>query len=165
MKRLLAFQTIVSIFILLVIAGCATKSVEPPSQATLQTRNLKPSPGKALVYYYNHKRFLGVPNVSLDEMSSEIEKGTYVLWEVEPGTYHLEFTHTQAVFVETVELDITCQADQIYYFQMLGHDRETHKIGQVDNETGRTKIEQFRLTNWFQDGELVTEDEPSQKAE
>jgi hypothetical protein len=154
MKRFFAFQMILSLFVLLIIVGCATKSVSPPSQTTLQTRNLEPSPGKALVYYYNHKRFLGSTNVSLDEMSSEVKKDFYVVWEVDPGEYHLKFTHKQAIFVEKVELDITCEADQVYYFHMLGSDRETHKIGQVDNETGQTQIEQFRLASWFKDGAL-----------
>lgn len=154
MKRLFAFQMILSLFIVMVIIGCAAKSVAPPSQTTLQTRNLKPSPGKALVYYYNDKRFLGSTNVSLDEMSSEIKKDSYVVWEVDPGEYHLEFTHTQAIFVENVELDITCEANQSYYFHMLGHDRETHKIGQADNEIGQVNIERFSLAGWFKDGAL-----------
>jgi hypothetical protein len=159
MKRLFAFQLILSLFIVIMITGCATKkSIAPPSQATLQTRNLKPSPGKALVYYYNTKRFLGSTNVSLDEMSSEIKKDFYVVWEVDPGEYHLEFTHTQAIFVENVELDITCEANQIYYFHMLGYDRETHKLGRIDNETGQAQIEQLRVASWFKDGELVSPD-------
>jgi hypothetical protein len=142
----------------MVIAGCAAKSVAPPSQATLQTRNLKPSPEKALVYYYNTKRFLGSTNVSLDEMSSEVKKDSYVVWEVDPGVHHLEFIHTQTIFVENVELDIICEANQIYYFHMLGHDRKTHKIGPIDNETGQAQIEQLTVASWFKDGELVSTD-------
>jgi hypothetical protein len=164
MKRLLTVDIGLFILMTLVIAGCAAKSVAPPTQATLQTRTLKPSSGKALVYYYNHKRFLGSTSVSLDKMSSHIGKDAYVVWEVDPGAYHLEFYY-KGILPEKVGLDITCEADHIYYFHMLGHERATHNIAQADDQTGRANIEKFALSGWFKDGSLVAITEPAPKVE
>ena len=91
-------------------------------------------------------------------MSVKIKKNRYVVWEVDPGDYHLEFCH-RGILVERVELDITCEADQISYFYMIGTDRETHQILQADNETGRARVGEFSLAGWFKNGSLVTESE------
>lgn len=156
MKNPSRIHMIVLIVLLWTLGGCAVKSVNsPPSKATTQTRALQPSPGKALVYYVNRRIHLGSAKIALDGMSSPLEQYTYIVWEVEPGEHHLEFKKSATIFTETVALDIVCEAEQIYYFHMIGNDRETHKIVQVKNDQGREVVEKYEVAAWFRDGESV----------
>jgi len=162
MKRFLPVHIGLFVLVIFYITGCTTKPVTPPTQATLQTRDLQPSAGKALVYYYNDKIFFNAPLVSLDGASSQFSRNTYVVWEVNPGKHHLEFQRSglaSLTSAETVKLEITCESDQTYYFYMQGYDRDTHKIVQADEQAGRAKIEKFSLAGWFKDGVQVSEPE------
>ena len=174
MKRLFTVQMLSFLFIVWLLVGCAAKPVAPPSQATLQTRTLQPSPGKALVYYYNHRLFLGSTRVSLDNLSSENKKDTYVVWEVDPGKHHLEFYY-KGLLPHKFGLDITCEADRSYYFYLHKAvrtdlpegppDWETYKITQADDKTGRANIEKFALSGWFKDGVLAASAESEKETQ
>ena len=156
MKNLSRIHMIVLMILLWTLGGCAAKSVNsPPSKATTQTRALQPSPGKALVYYVNRLIYVGSAEIALDGMSSPLERDTYIVWEVAPGEHHLEFKKSATIFTETVGLDIFCEAEQIYYFHMIGNDRETHEIVQVKNNQGREAVEMYTVAAWFRDGESV----------
>lgn len=164
MKRCCAVYLLFWLGIVGLLAGCAGKPVGPASQETLQTRALKPAPGKALVYYYNHRLFLGATNVTLDKLTSAIGSNKYVVWEIEPGKHRLEFSY-QSLFAHKFELELTCAADQTYYFFLQSEtrfdlpsddpNRNTYAIVAADEQTGRAQIEKFGLAGWFEDGVLV----------
>ncbi len=158
----LTCRIVSGMFVILVVvifnAGCASNADLPPSQHTLLTRELEPSEGSALVYFYYEKLSVKPTEVALNGAVSEIGRNSYVVWEIEPGTYPLTFTFRGGTFLtEEIATTITCEAGQTYYFRLAGHDKETHDIVRVDAETGQEKIGEFDLINWFRDGELVEE--------
>jgi uncharacterized caspase-like protein len=174
MKHFLIVHIWLCVLVSFFITGCASKTVTPSTQATLQTRALQPSAGKAIVYYYNDKRFLGSTSVSLDKLSSHIAKNAYVVWEVEPGKHYLEFYY-KGILAHKFGADIACEADRIYYFYLRSvqrldlpsddPNRETYEITQADDKTGQANIEQFALSGWFKDGSLVATAEPASTIE
>ena len=144
------------IFCIASSVGCASNTKLPPSQQTLLTRELQPPDGKSLVYFYYEKFSTKPTEVVLNEVASEIKRNSYIVWEIEPGTYPLEFKFQGGTWLsEVVTITMTCEAGQVYYFHLTGIDKETHQIVPVDTKTGQKKIRNFDLISWFKDGVLV----------
>lgn len=129
------------------LSSCAGKPA-PVSQAQIDALNLKPPPGKALVCYFNNKRFIGSTKVMLEERENPLNYNTYVVWEVDPGKYLLKF-HRQGLLPEDVKLTISCEADQVYYFYLIGDDRETHKIVQDTPDSAVARLMPMKLLKRF----------------
>lgn len=161
MQFILGRVRVIGLLITFLFAGCASQPQNmTPSQATLDTRTLQPTSGTALVYYLCEWSYFGEPRIALDGLESPLKRYRYVVWEVAPGAHHLEFKKNSGAFEENVELDMQCEANQVYYFVMAGDDRETHKIVPLDNAKNQALIDKYHLGSWFKDGALVTS-EPS----
>lgn len=145
----------------------------PPGPEDVQAKNLTPSPGKSLVYFYYGRIYpWGFPEVSLHNAASLINNNMYVLWEVSPGTYPLTFTLPGRRFCQDIVASVvTLEANRSYYFRLHSYrpvwrggawigrcyDRQELLFRLVLSNTseGQQNIERFSLVSWFRDGERV----------
>jgi len=150
---------------LMIFSGCSSNTTKkkPQSPEDIGTKALTPPAGKSLVYLYYGRTMLGGGTlVSLDEMSSQIEKDTYVVWEVAPGTYEMQFILKKLMSQETIKKKISCEPNQIYYFRLYS-DTDTsrdpnvtvYSIRESSESAGQKAVQEFNLMTWYRDGTVV----------
>ncbi len=155
------------LFAIVACIGCGevfSTSKPPQTAEDIQTKNMLPPPGKALVYFY-YGRFIagGGAEVSLDGISSQIGKDRYIVWEVAPGEHTLEFLLKKVMSQKTMTSTLSCEPDQIYYYRLYSYTDKSQQsrgvtaydIRRSKDSDGRKKIQEFSLTAWFRDGEAV----------
>jgi len=146
------------------LAGCGTSTVFTPTPETLQTRDLKPSDGKALVYFYFEWIFFGgTTEVSLDGMVSPLKKNTYVVWEVAPGTHQMELHYISKFSGDRIPFTIICEPDRSYYVHPIAvdiGDKPQDKIVLADEQTWQKKAPKLQVIQWFKDGAPMMTQKP-----
>lgn len=150
---------------IMILSGCSSNTAKsrPQTQEEIQTKAMTPSPGKSLVYLYYGRALLGGgTSVSLDEMSSAIEKDTYVVWEVAPGKYNMQFVLKKLMSEEVVKRKISCEPNQIYYFRLYSETDTSrdpnvtiYSIKESSQSAGQDAVREFSLMAWFRDGSVV----------
>ena len=150
---------------LLMLSSCSsnTSKVRPQTPEDIHTKEMTPSPGKSLVYLYYGRTMLGRgAAVSLDEMTSTIEKDTYVVWEVSPGKHDLQFILKKLMSEEVVKKKISCEPNNIYYFRLYNetdtsyeYDITVYSLRETSQSAGQDAIREFRLMAWYRDGAAV----------
>ncbi|GAK50808.1 peptidase C14 caspase catalytic subunit p20 [Candidatus Moduliflexus flocculans] len=150
---------------IMILSGCSSNTAKsrPQTQEEIQTKAMTPSPGKSLVYLYYGRALLGGgTSVSLDKMSSAIEKDTYVVWEVAPGTHQMQFVLKKLMSEEVVKRKISCEPNQIYYFRLYSETDTSrdpnvtiYSIKESSQSAGQDAVREFSLMAWFRDGSVV----------
>ncbi len=115
-----------------------------PSEVDMRMKSLKPPEDKALVYIYRkpmeydrHDATVGLD----DRPPTYISAGTYLLWQIDPGT------HTIGYYKE--KLVLNTEASKTYYIRMYVVSgilwTWRYHFQEVDRDTGRSNIEDSLL--------------------
>lgn len=150
---------------LIMLSSCSsnTPKVRPQTPEDIETKAMTPSPGKSLVYlYYGRTMLGGGTTVALDEMTSTIEKDTYVVWEVAPGKHDMQFVLKKMMSEEVIKRKISCEPNQVYYFRLYSETDTSrdpnvtvYSLKESSQSAGQEAVQKFSLIAWFRDGSLV----------
>lgn len=167
MKAYSRYMMVVMLAGLLAFSGCASvpKAVGSYTPEDNEAKNLTPTEGKALIYFFYGRSSSNNIEIALDRASSLINGQMYVVWEVPAGTHTLEVLVPGASEWEnkTAKTSIDASAGSIQYYRTISYAKEEsatvkeilYQLSPIGNSEGKEFIQAFALISRFRDGERM----------